>query len=182
MAGGGLMEEKKEEVKRPEEIGISLEVEDKTPEAVESIQAELAEARDKYLRLYAEFENYKKKVQKDREDLIKYSNESLLYELLPALDNLEMALRHSEEANSESLIKGVENTFREFSRILEKFGLKAIDALGKPFDPAYHHAMSQVQRDDVEGNTVVEEFRKGYLYNEKVLRPSLVAVSKKGSG
>ncbi len=176
------MEEKKEEVKRPEEIGISLEVEDKTAEAVESIQAELAEAKDKYLRLYAEFENYKKKVQKDREDLIKYSNESLLYELLPALDNLEMALKHSSEANSESLIKGVENTLREFSRILEKFGLKSIDALGKPFDPAYHHAMSQVERDDVEGNTVVEEFRKGYLYNEKVLRPSLVAVSKKGSG
>lgn len=176
-----MEEDKKEEVKRPEEIGISLEVEDKTEEAVESIQAELAEVKDKYLRLYAEFENYKKKVQKDREDLIKYSNESLLYELLPALDNLEMALRHSAEANSESLIKGVENTFREFSRILEKFGLKSIDALGKPFDPTYHHAMSQVERDDVEGNTVVEELRKGYLYNEKVLRPSLVAVSKKGS-
>jgi molecular chaperone GrpE len=176
MAGGNM-----EETKKNEEIGVSVEIEDKTAEAVEAIQAELAEAKDKYLRLYAEFENYKKKVQKDREDLIKYSNESLVYELLPALDNLEMALRHSAEANSESLIKGVENTFREFARILEKFGLKSIDALGKPFDPAYHHAMSQVERNDVEGNTVVEEFRKGYLYNEKVLRPSLVAVSKKGS-
>lgn len=175
------MEDKKEEVKKPEEIGVSLEVEDKTAEAVESIQAELSDAKDKYLRLYAEFENYKKKVQKDREDLIKYSNESLIFELLPALDNLEMALKHSSEANSESLIKGVENTFREFVRILEKFGLKSIDALGKPFDPAYHHAMSQVEKDDVESNTVVEEFRKGYLYNEKVLRPSLVAVSKKTS-
>lgn len=175
------MEEKMEETKKDEEIGVSAEIEDKTAEALEAIQAELAETKDKYLRLYAEFENYKKKVQKDREDLIKYSNESLLYELLPALDNLEMALRHSAEANSESLIKGVENTFREFVRILEKFGLKSIDALGKPFDPAYHHAMSQVEKDDVEDNTVVEEFRKGYLYNEKVLRPSLVAVSKKAS-
>jgi molecular chaperone GrpE len=176
-----MVEEKAEEIKRPEDIGVSLEVEDKTQEAFEIIQAELAEAKDKYLRLYAEFENYKKKVQKDREELIKYSNESLVYELLPALDNLEMALRHSAEANSESLIKGVENTFREFVRILEKFGLTAIESLGKPFDPAYHHAMSQIEREDVEGNTVVEELRKGYLYNEKVLRPSLVAVSKKNS-
>lgn len=175
------MEEKMEEAKKTEEIGVSPEVEDKTAEVVESIQTELAETKDKYLRLYAEFENYKKKVQKDREDLIKYSNESLVYELLPALDHLEMALKHSGDKNSESLVKGVENTFRELNRILEKFGLKAIEASGKPFDPAYHHAMSQVERDDVESNTVVEEFRKGYLYNEKVLRPSLVAVSKKGS-
>ncbi|BCB97185.1 protein GrpE [Dissulfurispira thermophila] len=175
------MEGMEEEVKKTEEISVSSEIEDKTAEAVDAMQAELTEAKDKYLRLYAEFENYKKKVQKDREELIKYSNESLIYELLPALDNLEMALRHSVEANSESLIKGVENTFRELVRILEKFGLKSIDAIGKPFDPAYHHAMSQVERDDVESNTVVEEFRKGYLYNEKVLRPSLVAVSKKAS-
>lgn len=176
-----MVEEKNEESKKPEEIGISLEIEDKTAEAVESIQAELADTKDKYLRLYAEFENYKKKVQKDREELIKYSNESLVYELLPALDNLEMALKHSAEKNSESLIKGVENTFRELNRILEKFGVKFVEAVGKPFDPAYHHAMSQVEREDVENNTVVEEFRKGYLYNEKVLRPSLVVVSKKSS-
>ncbi|MCL5061647.1 MAG: nucleotide exchange factor GrpE [Nitrospiraceae bacterium] len=176
-----MVEEKNEESKKPEEIGISLEIEDKTAEAVESIQAELADTKDKYLRLYAEFENYKKKVQKDREELIKYSNESLVYELLPALDNLEMALKHSAEKNSESLIKGVENTLRELNRILEKFGVKFVEAVGKPFDPAYHHAMSQVEREDVENNTVVEEFRKGYLYNEKVLRPSLVVVSKKSS-
>lgn len=176
-----MAEEKTEEAKKPEEIGVSLEIEDKTAEAVESIQVELAEAKDKYLRLYAEFENYKKKVQKDREELIKYSNESLVYELLPVLDNLEMALKHSAEKNSESLIKGVENTLRELNRILEKFGVKFVEAVGKPFDPAYHHAMSQVEREDVENNTVVEEFRKGCLYNEKVLRPSLVVVSKKSS-
>lgn len=172
----------KEEAQKTEEIGVSLEVEDKTAEAVESIQAELADTKDKYLRLYAEFENYKRKVQKDREELIKYSNESLIYELLPTLDSLEMALKHSDEKQSESLVKGVENTLREMLRILEKFGLAAIEALGKPFDPAYHHAMSQVERDDIESNMVVEEFRKGYLFNEKVLRPSLVAVSKKTSG
>ncbi len=173
------MEEKIEEAKKIEEIGISEEIEDKTAEAIQVIQDELAETKEKYLRLYAEFENYKKKVQKDREELIKYSNESLVYELLPVLDNLEMALKHSSDANSESLIKGVENTLRELMRTLEKFGLKPIDALGKLFDPTYHHAMSQVEKEEVENNTVVEEFRRGYLFNEKVLRPSLVAVSKK---
>ena len=176
------MEEGREEVRQEQEPGVSLEAEDKAAEAVESIQAELTDAKDKYLRLYAEFENYKKKVQKDKEELIKYSNESLIYEILPALDNLEMALKHSDGKNSEPLAKGVENTLRELNRILEKFGLTAIDALGKPFDPAYHHAMSQVEKDDVEGNTVVEELRKGYIYNEKVLRPSLVSVSKKREG
>lgn len=172
-----MEEKRKEETQKVEEIGASLQVEDKTPEAIETIQAELEETKDKYLRLYAEFENYRKKVQKDKEELIKYSNESLIYELLPIIDNLEMALRHTEE--KDSLIKGVENTHREMLRTLQKFGLSPIDAIGKPFDPNYHHAMSQVERDDVENNTVVEELRKGYLYNEKVIRPSLVAVSKK---
>ncbi|MBI5212507.1 MAG: nucleotide exchange factor GrpE [Nitrospirae bacterium] len=176
------MEENAEGMEKPEGPGVSIEVEDKPAEAVESIQAELADAKDKYLRLYAEFENYKKKVQKDKEELIKYSNESLMYEILPALDNLEMALKHSEGENSEPLAKGVENTLREMNRVLEKFGLAAIEAMGRPFDPAYHHAMSQIERDDVDNNTVVEELRKGYIYNEKVLRPSLVSVSKKTEG
>jgi molecular chaperone GrpE len=94
-----------------------------------------------------------------------------------------MALKHSAEKNtdSQSLIQGVENTLRELTRTLEKFGLTAIEALGKHFDPAYYHAMSQVEREDLEDNIVVEEFRKGYLYRDKVLRPSLVAVSKKTS-
>lgn len=180
------MEEKRqpaesaENTERPMEIGVSTELEDKTAEAVETIQAELEEIKDKYLRLYADFDNYRKKIQKDKEDLVKYANESLIYELLPAIDSLEMALKHTPEGGPEavqSLKQGVENTLREMVRTLEKFGVKAIEALNKPFDPAYHHAMSQVERNDVESNTVVEEFRKGYLYKDKVLRPSMVAVS-----
>lgn len=167
---------------RPEELGVSMELEDKSTEAVETIQAELEETKDKYLRLYADFENYRKKMQRDKEDLIKYANESMIYELLPVIDNLEMALRHTSEGDAEavqSLKQGVENTLREMIRTLEKHGVRVIETLDKPFDPAYHHAMSQVERSDMESNTVVEEFRKGYLYKEKVLRPSLVAVSKK---
>ncbi len=166
---------------KPEEIDISREPEDKPAEAAETIQAELEEIKDKYLRLYADFDNYRKKIQKDKEELVKYANESLMYEFLPVIDNLEMALKHATDGGPEALQalkQGVENTLREMMRTLEKFGVTPIEALDKPFDPAFHHAMSQVERSDVECNTVVEEFRRGYLYKEKVLRPSLVAVSK----
>ncbi|MDI6801008.1 MAG: nucleotide exchange factor GrpE [Thermodesulfovibrionales bacterium] len=163
------------------ETDISKAPEDKAAEVTEDIKAELEGLKDKYLRLCAEFENYKKKVQKDRDELIRYSTESLIYELLSVIDSMEMALKHSEDSAglSSSLVKGVENTVRELNRILEKSGLTAIEAMGKPFDPAYHHAMTQVEADEVESNTVVEEYRKGYIYGDKVLRPSLVAVSKK---
>lgn len=154
---------------------------EETKEEKPPLDAELAELKDKYLRLYAEFENYKKRVQKEKEDLITYGNESLLYELLVVLDNLEMALKHSTDNISEGLVKGVEITLREFQRVTEKFGLTSIQALGKPFDPSLHHAMSQVERTDVDDKTVAEEFRKGYMFGDKVLRPSLVAVSKKPS-
>ena len=143
------------------------------------LQETLAELNDKYLRLYAEFENYKKRAQREKEDLIKYSNEDILYHLLPVMDNLEMALKHSEDSVSEGLVKGVEITLREFQRVTEKFGLIPIPAAGRPFDPSVHHAMSQVERTDMEDKTVVEEFRKGYTFNGKVLRPSMVAVSKR---
>jgi len=145
----------------------------------EQLLAELQEINAKYLRLYAEFENYKKRVSKDKEELIRYGNESLLYEILPFIDHLEMALKHASNEVSSGLVQGVEITLRDLRKTLEKFGLTAIEADGKPFDPVVHHAMSQVERNDTEDNTVVEEFRRGYMLREKVLRPALVAVSKK---
>ena len=145
----------------------------------ERLTAELQEINDRYLRLYAEFENYKKRVNKDKEEIFKYGNESLLYDLLPVIDNLEMALKHATNSVSEGLVQGVEITLKELRRTLEKFGLSPIEATGKPFEPLVHHAMTQVARDDVDEKTVVEEFRRGYMFRDKVLRPSLVAVSKK---
>jgi len=145
----------------------------------EQLTTDLRELNDKYLRLYAEFENYKKRINKDKEELLKYGSESLMYELLPIIDNLEMALKHSNNEASEGLVQGVEITLKEFLRTLEKFGLTPIEAMGKTFDPSVHHAMSLVEREDIEEKIVVEEFRKGYVFKDKVLRPSLVAVSKK---
>ncbi len=145
----------------------------------ERLTADIQDMSNKYLRLYAEFENYKKRVNKDKEELVRYGNESLIHELLPVIDNLEMALKHAPDNISSGLVQGVEITLRELRKALEKFGLTAIEAENKPFDPIVHHAMSQVERDDVDENTVVEEFRKGYMLKDKVLRPSFVAVSKK---
>ena len=140
---------------------------------------ELKEMSEKYLRLYAEFDNYKKRVNKDKEELLKYGQESLLYELLTVIDNLELALKHASDEVSTGLIQGVEITYKELMKTLEKFGLTAVEAEGENFDPSVHHAMSQVERDDVDENIVVEEYRKGYKLKDKVLRPSLVSVSKK---
>jgi len=140
----------------------------------ERLSTELQEINDKYFRLYAEFANYKKRVHKDKEEILRYGNENLLSELLPVIDHLEMALQHASNDISSGLVQGVEITLKELKRTLEKFGLTAVEAMGKPFDPVVHHAMSQAERDDIDEMTVVEEFRKGYRLKDKVLRPSLI--------
>ncbi len=174
------MEVKKEqpvEEKHDEEI---VPVEPSPEERIKALEEELQETKDKYIRLYAEFDNYRKRVQKDREELLKYGTEPLIMELLTIVDTLEMALSHAkEESNVDSLIKGVELTLKEFHKVLKKYGVEEIEALGKPFNPEIHHAMSQVVRSDVDDKTVVEEYRKGYKLNDKVIRPSLVAVSRR---
>ncbi len=165
--------------KEETEVEGSEVIEEAPVDEKDRLTAELQEMNNKYLRLYAEFENYKKRVNKDKEELVKYGNESLLYELLPVIDNLEMALMHASNNVSSGLVQGVEITLKELQKILEKFGLIAIEANNKPFDPLVHHAMTQNERDNIDENIVVEEFRKGYMLRDKVLRPSLVAVSKK---
>jgi molecular chaperone GrpE len=179
---------KRKRVKMGEE-DISLPTEEEAKEAEgqeqltdderERFTAELKEANDKYLRLYAEFDNYRKRVNKDKEELVRYGNERLLYELLPFIDHLEMALKHASNETSSGLVEGVEITLKGLRKTLEKFGLTEIEAEGKPFNPSMHHAMLQVEREDVDENMVVEELRKGYMLKDKVLRASLVAVSKK---
>jgi molecular chaperone GrpE len=167
--------EKKDEV--TEEV---VPVEKPPEERIKELEEELLQFKDKYLRLYAEFENYKRRVQKDREELLKYGVEPLIVELLTVIDNLEMALEHAgNEASLESLKEGVDLTLKELRKILNKHGVSEIEAVGKPFDPEFHHAMAQVERDDIEDKTVVEEYRKGYMLKDRVIRPSLVAVSKK---
>lgn len=173
------MEEERDIETEEEAEGPSGEAAEVAEAPAASPDEELLKLKDKYLRLYAELENYKKRVNKDKEYLAKYANESLLYELLPTLDHLRIALQHSSDENPSAIAEGVQITLRELERTLEKFGLEAIEALGRPFNPEFHHAMNQVISEEAEENTVVQEYRKGYKYGDKVLRPSLVAVSKR---
>ncbi len=182
------MEEIKKDIstENKESEGISYEasaIEDKPKDVIENLQNELSQQKEKYLRLYAEFENYKRMIQKEREELINYANEKLIKDLLPVIDNFELAIKHSgSNLNSEwleSMKKGVENALKEFLRILEKYGVKQIETVGQIFNPEVHHAVSTVEKEDMEDNIIVEELRKGYLYKNKLLREPLVAVSKK---
>ena len=171
-------EENKEQHPAVTETEQPNEIEQK--ENVEDLKKEIAELKDKYLRLYADFENYKRLSAKNKVELIKYSNEELIRELLSVIDHLELALQHSANIeNSSALAEGVQMTLKEIKTILEKFGLTVIEALGKPFDPVFHHAISQVESEETDENIVVSEFRKGYMLKDKVLRASLVGVSKK---
>ncbi|RJQ14688.1 MAG: nucleotide exchange factor GrpE [Nitrospiraceae bacterium] len=156
--------------------------EQNTGEEIEALNKSLSEANDKYVRLYAEFENYKRFASRQKEDQLKYANESLLKDLLTVIDHLELALQHSSDnETSGPLAEGVQLTLKEIKTTLEKYGLTGIDALNKPFDPSVHHAMSQIESEDAEDNTVVREFRKGYMFKDRVLRASLVGVAKKPS-
>ncbi len=177
----GLAQDPEEKTKETELSELSEEpaVE---PDSVEELKKFLSELNDKHLRLYADFENYRKLEAKNKEELIKYSNEKLIKDILTVIDHLELALQHSSDNEaSSSLADGVELTLKELKNILEKYGLVNIDALGKPFDPHIHHAMSQIETKEVDDNTVVTEFRKGYMLKGRVLRAALVGVSKKTS-
>lgn len=175
-----MTEETKKEEKTNEEIKESPEEPITEKDEVEELKKSLSELNDKYLRLYAEFENFKKFEARKKEELLKYSNEKLMKELLTVIDHLELALQHT--SNNEApnpLIEGVDLTLKELKTILERYGLISIDAMGKPFDPHLHHAMSQVETEELDENMVVTEFRRGYKLNDRVLRAALVGVSKK---
>lgn len=164
---------------RPEASGAEGKA-GQAQDELDALNAKCGELNEKYLRLYADFENYKRQVSRERQDLLKFGSERLLLELLTVVDTLEMGLQHAEEGEAAGgLKKGIEMTLKEFHRVLEKFGVSRIEAAGTPFDPVYHEAMSQVISDEVAEGTVLDEFRRGYTYHEKLLRPSLVSVSKR---
>ena len=142
---------------------------------------ELAKMKDQYLRARADMENYRRRMQREKEEMAKFANEGILKEILPVVDNLDRAIAHAREHGDKesSLLDGVEMTQRQMHKVLEKYNVVPIDALEQPFDSARHEAMGQMERDDFPPNTVVEEMQKGYTLNERLLRPSMVMVSKK---
>ncbi|OGU08094.1 MAG: nucleotide exchange factor GrpE [Geobacteraceae bacterium GWC2_58_44] len=155
--------------------------EERIKELEEALAAKGQEAAgnwDKYLRERADLENYRKRVQKEKEEILKYGNESFIVEILPALDNLERAVSHASEESLSAIIEGVKLTSSMLLSTLKKFGVTPVETPpGTPFDPAFHQAMGQVESADQEPNTVVSEFQKGYLLNDRLLRPAMVTVA-----
>lgn len=152
------------------------------PSCEEELAAARAAAeknRDLYLRSQADLENYRKRVQREKEDLSRFANEAILREILPPIDNLERALAHAgSEQSNDGLMQGLELTLGQFKKVLEKFGVTPIKAVGEPFSPAFHEAIGQVESSAQPPNTVVQEFQKGYLLNDRLLRPAMVMVAK----
>jgi molecular chaperone GrpE len=164
----------------PDELAAELEGGDEVDPS--ALQKELAELSDKYLRLAAEFENFKRRTLRERQELLNYGTENLIKELLGVVDNLERALVHVGDRSqggidSENLSEGVELTHRSLLQALEKSGVAPVEAQGASFDPKVHEALRQVPSAEHEPGTVLEVYQKGYLLKDRLLRPALVAVS-----
>jgi len=149
-------------------------------ERLEGAQKEAAQSYDRFLRVAADLENYKKRATRDMEELRKYANESLLRDLLSVMDNLERAVQSSDDGknNDSSIIEGVDMTLKERLKILEKNQVKAVVAAGRPFDPAFHQAFMTEESGEHPENTVLKELQKGYTLHNRLLRPAMVVVSK----
>ncbi len=146
----------------------------------ETAEQESRQHYERLLRVSADFENFKKRSFREADEFRKYANELLLLELLTVVDNLERAIQSTSSENNEvgCVIEGVEMTLKTLLKIFEKFSVKVIEAVGKPFDPNFHQAMMQEPSDSHPENTIIREFQKGYLLHDRLLRPSMVVVSK----
>jgi len=156
-----------------------------TAEAVADLKAQAAKAKESYeqlLRTTADFDNYRKRAVRERQDAVKFANESLLQKLIPALDNFDMAIAAAaaaKEGATQSLQTGVNMILSQLRNALAEAGLEEIDATGKPFDPNFHEAVSQQETNDTPEGQVVQQLRKGYRLRERLLRPATVIVAKK---
>ena len=174
---------KGEEVDTKDKISKKKEDKVKTIEEMEtklkSVQEEAKQTYDRLLRVSAEFENYKKRSAREMAEFKKFSNESLLKEMLPVVDNLERAINSSrdDKTANNSLIEGVDITLKDILKVFEKFGVKQVESLGKTFDPNFHHAVMQEETGDHPKNTVLKELQTGYIMHDRLLRPAMVVVS-----
>ena len=183
---GGKVEDHKRPDKKPKGKGRVKKVEEMTKqellERLRDAEKKSQENYDLYMRTYAEMENIKKRGMKEREDLARYANESLVKEILPVIDNLQKALSHAQnDENPSGLVEGVELTLDSLMKTLEKAGLKEVEAEGKPFDPNLHEAISKQIDDKVAPGHVITELQKGYVLNGRLIRPTTVVISE-GNG
>ena len=161
------------------------EVSDREPtveERVADAESKYKEMQDRYLRLNAEFDNYKKRMMRENSDRLKYFNMELIKELLPSVDNLERAISHAGDENSdlENMIEGLQMVYKGMQEAFGKFGVSEIESIGKEFDPNCHQAVGMIESQEVPENHVAEECLKGYYLHDRIIRPTMVRVSGKG--
>jgi molecular chaperone GrpE len=165
----------KHEEKENVDIHGKLAAEPKS-EPMADIKAD--DSNNKLLRIMADFDNYKKRTNRERQEIAKFANELLIVELLPVIDGFERAMQSFPDNESEDVIKGIALIKKQFEDVLAKSGVKPIETLGKPFDPNVAEAVTQIESDQPE-HTVIEEMQKGYTLHGKLIRPAMVVVSKK---
>ena len=147
------------------------------PTELQTLKEERDSLYDRLLRKQAEFDNYKKRVERERAEFVQFASSELMKEILNALDSYELALKNA--AVDESVRQGFGLIYKQLQDTLARFGLKSIEAKGQKFDPNFHQAVSTQATDEVEENTVLEEMRKGYLLHGRLLRPAMVSVAVK---
>ena len=174
-AGSAEATETPEEDNAPEAESTEEKAEEKTEEKTEE---KADDGNEKYIRLMAEFQNYKKRVAKEKNDIREYATEKLVMELLPVLDNFERALAASAEDDPAGYAKGMELIFTQMVTELQKSGLAEVEAEGQGFDPTKHNAVMTEENEELESGKVSKVLQKGYALNDKVIRPSMVAVTK----
>ena len=181
-----MTEQPKDTMDNVETEAATAEKDTATDGELEHLRQELAakelEAKtnyDRFIRQTAELDNVKKRTAREREEISRFANELLIKDLLPVVDNLERAVAHaSGGGNGKSLVEGVEMVLKGLLDVLAKHGVNQISAVGQPFDPSKHEAMAQVEDENYEPNSVVEELHKGYALRDRLLRPALVSVAK----
>lgn len=168
-----------ESTETPDETVVSeAPVEDESTDPVAELEAKLEQSEEKYLRLYAEFENYKKRTRQELDTERTYRAQSVLRDILPAIDNIERALAQQGESDEfKSFHKGVEMVYESLLHSLKENGLEVIEALDQPFNPNLHQAVMQESDERKDSGIVLEELQKGYKLKERVLRPSMVKVN-----
>lgn len=176
-----MEENKNEEIKEEKKAEEPKEhkKEHKKDKKYEELQNEISTLKDKNMRIAAEMVNTLRRKDEETNRLLKYSNESLITELLPVIDNFERALNvDAKTTDIESYQKGMTMIYNSLKNILEKFEVKEIEAIDKEFDPSYHQAVMQEEKEGTKENIVIEVLQKGYTYKDKVIRPAMVKVSK----
>lgn len=170
--------ENTETTETKEEVVEEKTAEELLQEKVDKLEEELKQSEDKYLRLYAEFENFKRRKNKEIETNNVYKSQKVITEILPSLDNLERAFQvESDNEEIKSLLKGVEMVYEGLLNVLKSEGVELIETENAQFDPNYHHAVMQEEDSEKESGAILDTFQKGYKLKDRVIRPAMVKVN-----